>query len=130
MVNNGFGEYFSDPGNYIDLVYIYGSVAMSLIHMIDTPYAWYSKLLMSIVVILAIRRTFNFLRIFRSLSPIVTMLFRVFYDLRIFLTFYVILVLLFSLMYGVLGIGNDKLDGLFKDEYANKPDDKPNAAYN
>ena len=69
------------------------------------------------VVILAIRRTFSYLRIFKSLSPIVTMLQNVIWDLRVFLTFYVILTLLFSLMYGVLGLGNAKIPGGFRDAF-------------
>ena len=108
----GLEDYFTDLGNYADLVYIFGSVAMAFVHMVD-PYSFNSKLLMSIIVCLAIRRTFNFLRIFSVLSPIVTMLNNVIWDLRIFLTFYFILVLLFSLMYGVLGLGNVALKGAF-----------------
>jgi hypothetical protein len=73
-----------------------------------------SKFVMAIVVSVSIRRTFNFLRVFDSLSPIVTMLNNVIWKLRFFLTFYFILVLLFSLMYGVLGVGNYKLDGGFR----------------
>jgi len=107
------GGYFEDLGNYVDLVYIWGSVAMSILHMELTPYHFVSKVLMALIVTLAIRRTFNFLRIFEALSPIVTMLNNVIWELRIFLTFYFILVLLFSLMYGVIGIGNYKLAGPF-----------------
>ena len=117
MFKGGIGDYLSDAGNYIDLLYIWGSVAMSVIHIVKGPYEWYSKALMIIVVILAIRRTFSYLRIFKSLSPIVTMLQNVIWDLRVFLTFYVILTLLFSLMYGVLGLGNSKIPGGFRDTY-------------
>lgn len=117
MFKGGIGDYLSDAGNYIDLLYIWGSVAMSIIHIVQGPYHWYSKALMIIVVILAIRRTFSYLRIFKSLSPIVTMLQNVIWDLRVFLTFYVILTLLFSLMYGVLGLGNSKIPGGFRDAY-------------
>jgi hypothetical protein len=111
------GGYFEDLGNYVDLVYIWGSVAMSILHMELTPYHFVSKVLMALIVTLAIRRTFNYLRIFEALSPIVTMLNNVIYQLRIFLTFYYILVLLFSLMYGVIGIGNYKLEGAFRDAF-------------
>lgn len=117
MFKGGIGDYLSDAGNYIDLVYIWGSVTMSVIHITAGPYLWYSKALMIIVVILAIRRTFSFLRIFKSLSPIVTMLQNVIWDLRVFLTFYVILTLLFSLMYGVLGLGNSRIPGGFRENF-------------
>ena len=67
-------DYFSDLGNYIDLVYILGSIVMTFIHLTVSPYIFVSKFLMAMIVTLAIRRTFNFLRIFSQLSPIVTML--------------------------------------------------------
>lgn len=123
MIKGGLGEYFSDFGNYFDLIYIFGSFIMAFVHW-GNPYSFASKLLMSVIVTLAIRRTFNFLRIFNALSPIVTMLNNVIWQLRIFLTFYFILVILFSLMYGVLGIGNYKLYGAFRTNFdvnVNKP---------
>jgi hypothetical protein len=117
MYMEGPGNYLSMANNYIDLIYIWGSVTMSIIHITAGAYLWYSKALMIIVVILAIRRTFSFLRIFKSLSPIVTMLQNVIWDLRVFLTFYVILTLLFSLMYGVLGLGNSRIPGGFREQF-------------
>jgi hypothetical protein len=116
MYKAGF-EYLTDLGNYIDLLYIWGSVAMSILHAEYEPGAFICKVMMSIIVTLAIRRTFNFLRIFEALSPIVTMLFNVIWQLRIFMTFYFILILLFSLMYGVLGVGNYNLKGPFRDKF-------------
>lgn len=73
VVQGGLGEYLADTGNYIDLIYISGSYASTYYHWYN-PYAFDSKLLMSLIVTVAIRRTFNYLRIFNSLSPIVTML--------------------------------------------------------
>ena len=64
ICKKGFNEYFSNPSNCIDVVYIWGSVAMQVIHIIYSPYTWFSKLLLVIVLLLAIRRTFKFLRIF------------------------------------------------------------------
>ena len=120
MVKNGVLDYFGDTGNWIDLVYIVSSILMSQLH--DNPdigpYFWFSKLLMIIVAILAIRRTFTLLRIFKVLSPIVTMLNNVIWDLRIFLTFYMILVVLFSLVYGVIGLQNPNIpDSRYKEAY-------------
>jgi hypothetical protein len=45
------------------------------------------------------------------------MLTNVVYDLRIFLFFYVILVVLFSLLLGILGVGNRKIEGKFKEDF-------------
>lgn len=64
---------------------------------------------MAIIVLLLIAKTFFFLRIFPTLTPIVVMLTNVIYDLRIFLFFYTILILLFSQLFAVLGLGNAQL---------------------
>ena len=104
----GLVDYFADLGNYIDIVYIFGSIAMAILHMTlpQGPYGPVSKVMMLIVVTLAIRRTFNYLRIFRMFSPIVTMIFQVLIDLNAFMLFFMILVLLLSLMYMVIGFYN------------------------
>ena len=81
MFKQGLFEYLSELGNYVDLLYIWGSVAMSICHYEYTAYLFSSKVMMSVIVTLAIRRTFNFLRIFEALSPIVTMLFNVIWQL-------------------------------------------------
>jgi hypothetical protein len=92
---------------------------MAIVHSASSPYNFVSKLLMCLVVTLAIRRTFNFLRIFNALSPIVTMLNNVVWELRIFLTIYFILIMMFSLMYGVIGLGNYKMYGKFRNTFCN-----------
>ena len=74
LIRIGPKDYFMDLGNYLDLVYILGSIVMTFVHVTHSPYIFMSKLLMALIVTLAIRRTFNFLRIFSALSPIVTML--------------------------------------------------------
>jgi hypothetical protein len=104
----GLSDYFLDLGNYIDIVYIFGSVAMAILHMTleKGPYGPVSKIMMLIVVTLAIRRTFNYLRIFRMFSPIVTMIFQVLIDLNAFMLFFLILIVLMSLMYMVIGFSN------------------------
>ena len=76
---------------------------------------------MIMVVFMIMIKTFFFLRIFSSLSYIVTMLRTVIYDLRIFLLFYAILTILFSLMIGILGIGNFKINSAFSRN--NSPED-------
>lgn len=73
----GFSEYMSDLGNYMDLLFIFGSVVMSIVHMRFGHNTIAGKYTMIIVVIAAIKRSFNYLRIFRPLSTIVTMMNRV-----------------------------------------------------
>ena len=86
---------------------------------------------MIFIILLAIIKTFFYLKIFGALSPIVTMLTNVIYDLRIFMLFYIILIVLFSLLLGVLGLGNKFIDGGFKKMYgkATAADGYPGAEY-
>jgi|TARA_B110000285_G_scaffold210083_1_gene251642 hypothetical protein len=72
---------------------------------------------MILIIFLGLIRTFTFLKIVASLSPIVTMLTNVVYDLRIFLFFYVILTVLFSLLLGIIGLGNRDIEGDFQNKY-------------
>jgi len=74
LVKGGPAEYFGDVGNYLDIAFLWGSIGMAFVHAEYGPYNFWSKLLMYIVLLSAIRRTFNFLRIFSFLSHIVTML--------------------------------------------------------
>jgi hypothetical protein len=78
------------------------------------------KILMIFIILLAVIKTFFYLKIFAALSPIVTMLANVIYDLRIFMLFYIILIVLFSLLLGVLGLGNKNIEGGFKNMYGTK----------
>ena len=61
---------------------------------------------MCFIVVFLIIKTFFFLRIYPTLTPIIVMLKSVVYDLRIFLFFYIILISLFSQLLAVVGLGN------------------------
>jgi hypothetical protein len=110
MIKTGAKEYLTTPANYFDILYIFGSILMSLLHMFDNPYKILSKTVMIFVILQSIVRTFKCMRIIELYSPIVTMLGAVFYDLRIFLLFYGILVGKFSLLFGILGCANPNSD--------------------
>lgn len=87
---------------------------------------------MIVVILLAIIKTFFYLRVFENLSYIVTMLKHVIYDLRVFLIFYFFMVYLFSLVFSVLGVGNMLVPGEYKDLRDDPPDtfyDIPNEEY-
>ena len=114
----GFCDYFSRPGNYPSILFNFTSMATLPCQLFIGPFSLISRCLNIVTIILAITRTFGFLRIYESLSPIVTMLKNVVYDLRIFLLFYSILVFGFSMPFCILGLGNFKVPGGFKDAYA------------
>jgi hypothetical protein len=61
---------------------------------------------MLIVATLMLIKTFFYLRIFKELSFLVSMIMQVFSDLKVFFLFYFVLIFLFSLMFSVIDIGN------------------------
>ena len=128
MFRGGLENYFSDFWNYTDLLYIWSSIGNVICQNVNGPFHLLSKILMIIIIILALIKTFFFLRIFNALSPIVTMLTNVIYDLRIFLFFYTILIILFSLLLGILGIGNKNIPGEFRNQFADQ-EEYPGSEY-
>lgn len=56
----------------------------------------YNKVLMTIIFIQQIIKSFFYLRIFKSLSFLVTMIYTVIADLQVFLLFFTILIVLFA----------------------------------
>jgi hypothetical protein len=107
MVKGGLNDYLSDPWNYADMLYIWGSITNVVLQSLYGPYFLPCKILMCLIVGLLIIKSFFFLRIFPSLTPIVVMITNVVYDLRIFLLFYFILIFQFCQIYAIMGLGND-----------------------
>jgi hypothetical protein len=66
---------------------------------------------------MAIAKTFYYLRVLSITAPIVTMLINVIREMKIFLMFYMFVIYLFGLIFMVIGAGNHKVPGTFKDEY-------------
>ena len=96
LFRGGLVDYLSDPWNYADILYIYGSIVNCVIQFIYGPLHEASRIIMCIIVLLLIMKTFFFLRIFPILTPIVVMLTRVISDLKPFLLFYTILIMMFG----------------------------------
>ena len=99
------------------MFYIFISVALGVFHYNDGPYVWYSKGILVLVILLAVRRTFQFLRIFDALATIVVMVQQVFLDLGAFMTFYVILLVFLSIILNVLCTSNIMLESSYRDDY-------------
>lgn len=107
IVRIGPIAYFSDSANYGDMLYISNSIINIFMQLRLGPFHIVSKIFMVAIVLLLITKTFFFLRIFPTLTPIVVMIQNVIYDLRIFLMFYLILIALFCQIFGILGLGNE-----------------------
>ena len=127
----GVCAYITSFKNWGDMLYIFGSIAMSVAHLVLDPFRLVSKVIMIAVIMLSIVRTFKFMRIFSSFSPIVTMLQQVVIDLQQFMLFYTILLLLFSVLWGALGLGNDKknINPQFSDAFLGETSGYPGVEY-
>lgn len=107
----GWKNYFTSFWNYIDFSFIWLGMLNLLMQVFSDPFSFSNKLCQTAVILLAIFKTFYFVRIFKNFSGIVIMLVEVIYELRIFLFFYAILVLFFGLIFMVIGAGNINVPG-------------------
>ena len=96
--------------NYSDMIYVWGGIVNSFLQL-GNSFAFQNKLIMSLIMIQQIVKTFNFLRIFSKLSYLTTMLKTVMVDLQPFMLFYVIIIFMFGMIFAVVGIGNVILPG-------------------
>jgi len=69
------------------------------------------------IVLMVLLKTFFFLRIFESFTPLVVMLTKVVADLKIFLFFYTLLLIFFGNAYAILGVANANRPGKFKERF-------------
>ena len=107
FVKMGVIEYFSQFWNYIDIMYISGSMLNLTLQLYLSPYNIFCRILMCIITLALLVKTFFFLRIFPIFTPIVVMIMEVVYDLRIFMIFFFILLGFTSQLFAVLGLGNN-----------------------
>jgi len=111
---SGICDYISDPWNYVDFLYIYGSITNCFLQWNLGPEHISSKVCMIVIVFMALIKTFFFLRIFESFTPLVVMITKVVSDLKIFLFFYTILLIFFGNAFAILGVANYHRPGKFK----------------
>ena len=110
MYKQGFIVYFADFWNYVDQMHIWLGYTSIIVQLYSydiykfTDQA-YGDIILILITYLMLVKTFFYLRIFSSISYIVTMMKIVFYDLRVFLYFYMVLILMFSVVFGILKIG-------------------------
>ena len=106
LYKHGLREYFSEIDNYSDQLYIWCGIANAILQSQKDPQSLECKIIMILISLLQIIKTFSYLRIFNNVSYIVTMLAQVTADLRVFGFFYFVLIFLFAQMYNVLGVSN------------------------
>lgn len=97
------GAYFAQGSNYLDLVHI-GFGFINIWCQMSPNGTWniWSKIVMIIVIMTTLFKTFFFMRIFVAFSYIVTMIVQVAIDLKVFLVFFFILIVMFSMIFDVI----------------------------
>lgn len=90
----------------MDILFIFLGFLNSYMQYTVSPFTPSNKIVMLLVIFLQLLRTFKYLRIFRSFSPIVTMLLNVIWDLKQFMFIYFFLCAMLSLVYGTIGVNN------------------------
>lgn len=103
----GLLEYFQDPWNFVDQGHIWiGLASLFVQRFVPDILNEGSQILMIVTTLIMLVKTFFYLRIFKSLSFLVSMLSQVFLDLRPFFFFYSILIILFGVILAILDYGN------------------------
>jgi len=117
MIKQGPGEYFAEFWNYNDMTFIWSVLIVLFLQRFEYMQTddFVCKLLLVLTATCSIIKTFFFMRIFKNISYLVTMIFQVVIDLMPFLLFYTILIIFFSLYFGILGLGNYNVDGIYRD---------------
>ena len=96
------GAYFTDPWNYIDMLHISMGYANIMCQVMVGTWDIKSKVVLIVVVILCLIKTFFFMRIVQKFSYIVTMITMVISDLQVFMLFFIILIVMFSMIFDVI----------------------------
>lgn len=100
---SGASEYLMQGWNWVDMLHIilgYINIAMQAI---AGTWNIYSKCVIILVVCIAMAKTFYFMRVLETFSPIVMRLLSVIFGLKDFLLFYFILIGLFSMTFDIFG---------------------------
>lgn len=106
LYQDGPTNYFLDISNWNNVSFIGVSIATFVIHQIYPVTSIVPKVGMTLMIILSVSRTLEYMRIQKQFSPIVTMMFSVLFEMADFLTFLGIVTLFLSLIPAILQFGN------------------------
>jgi hypothetical protein len=95
-------DYLKDSWNYLDIIHIGLGFYNVELQMHQGTWELKSKIVMIIVILICLIKTFFFMRIVMSFSYIVTMILNVVYDLQVFMLFFTVLIVMFSAVFDVI----------------------------
>ena len=96
MYRSGLADYFSEVGNYFDMIYIISCITNVILQWYVKSQGFNCKLVFTIIFLMQIYKTFFFLQIYDWIAHLVRMIFNVVADLKVFALFFFIKVFLFS----------------------------------
>lgn len=102
----GFIDYFSDPGNYGDLLNIFGGVTHIVIANREGPHHIDSRLTLLLALLASTYKLLMLLRVFSDMAPVVAILRQSIWDLRYFMLILVVIAFMIGLTAAVLGLDN------------------------
>lgn len=92
----------TDPWNYIDMAHFTLGFTNIYLQYFHDAWGLGPKIVMIVVCLICLIKTFFFMRIVMSFSYIVTMLINVCVDLKVFLIFFGVLIVMFSMIFDVI----------------------------
>jgi hypothetical protein len=111
LIKSGPSDYFQDPWNFIDQFHIwFGIINVALQRFSSDILHPMNILVMVSVTFIMLIKTFFYLRVFDSMSFLVSMLKQVFLDLRPFMAFLLILYWILALILSAIDWGNYEFD--------------------
>lgn len=95
-------KYFYHGSNYFDIIHIVMGFLNIYMQIYVGTWDYISKIVLIIVLLTTLNKSFAYMRIFKEFSYIVTMINCVVLDLRIFMVFFSILIVFFSMVLDVI----------------------------
>ena len=102
MVQAGCKHYFLDPTNLNNILFNFICILNCYMHITHAPYYKYCKLSLVFVMLFSLIRILEMIRIYKSFSPIYTMMTNVLWDFKEFALFFVILLFFLSVGISIL----------------------------
>ena len=101
-------QYLDSAWNYLDILHCTVGFTNAGLQYLQQPQDLCPKLALILVILISLFKLFFFLRIYDSLSYIVTMIFQVIKDLQAFITFFFSLIFICAMVFNSVGINQQK----------------------
>ena len=102
LIKQGPTTYLKSIWNYNDVFHILGGYLNIYTQIYFGPFNVYCQSLTVILIVMMLFKLFFFLRIYKKLSVITTMIMTCMYDLKVFMIFFLILTTFFGMMMNVI----------------------------